>query len=397
MPRFFISYRRADSKTVTGRIYDRLRQEFGRGDVFKDVDDIPPGKDFRSVLKEAVAKCDVMFVIIGKQWLNITDDKNQRRLDDPDDFVRIEVEMGLQRGNMQVIPVLVEGASHPGESSLPDSLKPLAFLNSVVVRDDPDFHRDMNHLIHHLRRTTGVQAKKWTVAMVALLIVAGIAAGVVLWTSNLAPSLIARLSGSVASSTTPPRPPGETLFSETFDTNSRDWDLTPYDYGRARISQRRILLTSNPNSFIAEPLPALRRQDFYIEATVTPLAVTNIRVGFGVGSNEGNQVHLFLMGEDDGWEVRYFDFDGQRGNPEERLTSVIDSSHDPLWTSDDSIRVGLQARDGSYTLYFDGTALETIQANSYGDEIFLIVQSPIDTVEAYFDDVVVWGIETEGE
>lgn len=394
MPRIFISYRRADSKTVTGRIYDRLRQEFGRGDVFKDVDDIPPGTDFRSVLKDAITTCDVMLVIVGSQWLNITDDQNQRRLDNPEDFVRIEVEMGLQRDTMQVIPVLVEGAAHPGEVSLPEPLKPLAYKNSVVVRDDPDFHRDMNVLIRHLGRSAGIHAKRRRDAILALALLAVVATLVLLWLSSRAPGSFSPSSALSANTTQTSR--GETLFSENFDDSQRDWDLDWHTYGQARISQGHILLTSYRNAFIAELLPDFRRQDFYIEATVTPLTENYVRIGFGVGSDEDNQLHLFMMGEDDAWEIRYFDYDGQREGEDEQLVTVFESpAIQPLWASGDSVRVGLQAMGSNYTLYRDDQPLETLQVTAYGDQIFLVVQATAnDTVQAYFDDVNIWGVET---
>ncbi|RMG81744.1 MAG: TIR domain-containing protein, partial [Chloroflexi bacterium] len=112
MPRIFISYRRADSVTITGRIYDRLVAEYSDRNVFKDVDDIPLGADFRRVLDEEVGSCDVLLVIIGQQWLTL-EENGQRRLDNPDDFVRIEVEAGLNRNDVLVIPVLVKGAGMP--------------------------------------------------------------------------------------------------------------------------------------------------------------------------------------------------------------------------------------------------------------------------------------------
>ncbi|MFW5772082.1 MAG: toll/interleukin-1 receptor domain-containing protein, partial [Phototrophicaceae bacterium] len=149
--RIFISYRRNDSRAITGRIYDRLEIAFGMDNVFKDVDDIPPGADFRQVLREAIYECDVMLVIIGSDWASITGPQG-RRLDDPDDFVRVEVETGLNRADMVVVPVLVDGAPMPVSDDLPESLRPLVYRNAVVVRHDPDFRRDMDRLIEQLNR-----------------------------------------------------------------------------------------------------------------------------------------------------------------------------------------------------------------------------------------------------
>ena len=152
MPKIFISYRRADSRKDAGRLYDRLAQAFGHDNVFKDVDDIPFGSDFRGVIAEAVSGCDVLLALIGRQWVSVKNEDGQRRLDNSGDFVRIEIETGLQRDQCTVIPVLVDSAPMPGSSDLPDSLRELAYKNAIIVRDDPDFHRDVDRLISDLKR-----------------------------------------------------------------------------------------------------------------------------------------------------------------------------------------------------------------------------------------------------
>jgi formylglycine-generating enzyme required for sulfatase activity len=150
MARIFISYRRADSQAITGRIYDRVVQAFGKDAVFKDVDAIPPGSSFAEVLEAELNNCNAVLVIIGRQWLNIKDDAGNRRLDNPEDYVRLEVERGLSRPGLLLIPVQVDGADIPKDDDLPDSLKALPGRNAVIVRHDPDFHRDMDRLIAHL-------------------------------------------------------------------------------------------------------------------------------------------------------------------------------------------------------------------------------------------------------
>src|SRR6516162_5902227 len=108
----FVSYRREDSRHVADRIYDRLAAHFGKEAVFKDVDSIPLGSDFRRKLREAVEQCCAMVVVIGDRWLTLTDKAGQRRLDDENDFVRIEIETALQR-RIAVVPILVDGARMP--------------------------------------------------------------------------------------------------------------------------------------------------------------------------------------------------------------------------------------------------------------------------------------------
>src|SRR5437016_576472 len=112
MSTIFISYRRADSKHATSRIHDRLRMEFGKGTVFKDVDSIPIGMDFRTVLREVLSQCRVALVMIGPSWITTADADGTRRLLNPTDFVRLELEATLARG-IPVVPVLLDGASPP--------------------------------------------------------------------------------------------------------------------------------------------------------------------------------------------------------------------------------------------------------------------------------------------
>lgn len=151
MPRIFISYRRSDSAAVSGRIYDRLCLAFGEQAVFKDVDAIPPGANYPEMLNEEVSRCDVLLVIMGQQWLAAREADGQRRLDNPDDFVRIEIEAGLKRDTVLVIPVLVEAGEMPPAAVLPESLRPMYYRNAASVRNDPDFNRDMGRLITTIR------------------------------------------------------------------------------------------------------------------------------------------------------------------------------------------------------------------------------------------------------
>jgi hypothetical protein len=149
MAKLFISYRRDDSADICGRLDDKLAARFGREHVFKDVDSIPLGVDFRQILRDAVGQCGAMLVVIGRLWIDARDASGQRRLETHNDFVRIEVEDGLARG-IPVIPVLVQGAAMPREDQLPATLAPLAYRNGLEVRGDPHFHRDADQLIEQL-------------------------------------------------------------------------------------------------------------------------------------------------------------------------------------------------------------------------------------------------------
>jgi hypothetical protein len=149
--RIFISYRRSDSADIAGRIYDRLIAKFGRNPIFKDVDSIPLGIDFKEYLGKRVSECDVLLAIIGDHWADASDAAGKKRLDDPADFVRIEIEAALERG-IPVIPLMVRGAQMPVEENIPISLRKLVFKNGIQIRSDPDFHHDMDRLISSLEK-----------------------------------------------------------------------------------------------------------------------------------------------------------------------------------------------------------------------------------------------------
>src|SRR5512139_3091231 len=156
--KIFISYRRKDSGREIGRIRDRLQAEFGAQSVFRDLVDIPAGADFREVLERETNGCNVMLVVIGPLWAGITDGGGNKRLFDPGDFTRIEVETGLKRlaeGGILVVPVLVMGAAMPAISDLPSSLAQLCYQNAIPVRDDPDFDHDMERLIRAIKQSVG--------------------------------------------------------------------------------------------------------------------------------------------------------------------------------------------------------------------------------------------------
>jgi hypothetical protein len=130
----FISYRRADSQGTTGRLADRLQQILGRdAPLFYDIDSIRPGEDFQQVIEETLAQCDVTLVMIGPQWTTLADANGRRRLDDPADLVRLEVEESLKSSSTTVIPVLVDGASMPGPNELPESIRSLSSVHAAEL------------------------------------------------------------------------------------------------------------------------------------------------------------------------------------------------------------------------------------------------------------------------
>src|SRR5262245_43923330 len=153
MGTIFINYRREDSISTAGRLHDRLSQTFGRKNIFMDVDHIPAGVDFVAHLNSQVAACNIFLVVIGPHWLEAKDENGARRLDNPDDFVVIEIATALAR-NIRVIPILVDGARMPKAGELPSSLKALARRQAVEVRQ-LHFGRDADALTERVNEALG--------------------------------------------------------------------------------------------------------------------------------------------------------------------------------------------------------------------------------------------------
>jgi hypothetical protein len=153
MARLFVSYRREDSAGHAGRLTDYLNQRFGQAEVFRDVEHIEPGLDFVQAIDRAVSSCDILLAVIGKQWLNATDAHGRRRLDNPDDFVRLEIATALRR-NIRVIPVLVQGASMPAPEHLPEDLMALSRRNAWELHDT-SWSSDIERLIAVVERVLG--------------------------------------------------------------------------------------------------------------------------------------------------------------------------------------------------------------------------------------------------
>jgi hypothetical protein len=145
-----ISYRRQDSSPIAGRLYDRLQAEFGKGSVFMDFDSIPYGVDFREHIKQTLQRAKVVVAIIGPEWCGGREPAN-RRIDDPTDFVRLEVASALENG-IPIIPVLINHTPMPEAKNLPPELEGLAFRNGLALDTGIDFHHHADRLIAGIHR-----------------------------------------------------------------------------------------------------------------------------------------------------------------------------------------------------------------------------------------------------
>jgi uncharacterized protein YecT (DUF1311 family) len=147
MARIAISYRRSDSQDITGRIFDRLVDQYGRDTVFRDIDSIRPGTDYRKQITHALEATDILVVVLGPKWLGHV--AGESRIDNEADPVRIEVETALKR-DIQIIPVLVSGMQMPAARELPDGLKDLVYRQAVTVDSGRDFDHHIDGLISTL-------------------------------------------------------------------------------------------------------------------------------------------------------------------------------------------------------------------------------------------------------
>jgi glycerophosphoryl diester phosphodiesterase len=187
--RVFISYRRQDTAWPARQLYDVLVAELGADRVFKDVDNIEPGDDFVERIQSAVGSCEVLLALIGPQWLTVTDANGLRRLDDPQDFVRIEVETALTRDDVRVIPILVDNAKMPSPQELPSGLARLTRRQAVEINpvnfDTRRLLRVLNDTLRDARgdaaEPTAARRRTGLLVAVASSIVLLLAVGVAVW------------------------------------------------------------------------------------------------------------------------------------------------------------------------------------------------------------------------
>ena len=150
MPRLTISYRRDDSGVITGRIFDRLAAHFGRDAVFRDIDNIPAGADFRKHINAVLDETDVVLAIIGPKWIGPR--SGQNRLAKGSDPVRVEIEAALRK-ELPLIPVLVLRAAMPNVELLPETLHSFAYRNALSLDAGQDFDIHMTRLIRSIEAT----------------------------------------------------------------------------------------------------------------------------------------------------------------------------------------------------------------------------------------------------
>ena len=224
MKGLFISYRRQDSQSAAGRLADHLRDHLRDVRIFRDVETIEPGVDFVEAIERALRSCGVLLAVIGPRWLTVADAAGRRRLDDPDDFIRLEIASALGNSDVRVIPVLVEGAEMPAADQLPDDLKPLARRNAIELTDKR-WEFDVSQLLEAVARALdlpspvpagGGQAvpppvtpagtggwKKWAIGGVILFFLIAVAIDMEDGGEDVTPPVIGGQNGQIGNSSAP--------------------------------------------------------------------------------------------------------------------------------------------------------------------------------------------------
>jgi hypothetical protein len=229
MPKITISYRRADSDAIAGRIRDRLARHYGDRAVFMDIDSIPFGIDFREHIQSELANNDVLVAVIGPNWLGAGEGVRLRIADETDP-VRIEVETALAR-KIPVIPVLVQGAAMPRPDELPDTMKSFAFHNAAQVDTGRDFHPHVDRLIRSMDRIlqgkgAAPARRGWLLGGIAAACVGLIAAGIWLYQATVIsapPTAGPVVAGSPPPQPAPPSPPAP----EPVRLQAQPWQAFP--------------------------------------------------------------------------------------------------------------------------------------------------------------------------
>jgi TIR domain len=164
MSAIFVSYRRDDSRAYAGRLEEDLKARFGKQSVFRDKSDIPAGNKWDETLRDELASAQVIIALIGEHWLDIRDDGGRRRLDDPDDYVRLEIEHGIGRERVRLVPVLLDGSSLPEAKELPESLAPLVQFQAFSLsdatwdKDIKDLHKSIEEDVWRVGRIAALRA-----------------------------------------------------------------------------------------------------------------------------------------------------------------------------------------------------------------------------------------------
>lgn len=146
-PKFFVCYRRDDTKQIAGRVHDKLLTRWDADSIFFDIDSVPLGVDFRVFTRKTLTSCTHMLVLVGNQFVGARSE--EPRIFDQNDLVRTELEMAFSMG-LTIIPVTIDDARMPVPDLLPKEIQHFSFLNAAKLDSGADFHAHMSRIIKAL-------------------------------------------------------------------------------------------------------------------------------------------------------------------------------------------------------------------------------------------------------
>ena len=238
-PGIFISYRRDDSAGFAGRLYDRLAQRFGAQRVFMDIDTIHPGHEFAADIERALSECSACIVLIGRGWGSVTLPDGGRRLDDPTDFVRLEVAAAIRRG-VAVFPVLVDGATPPPAASLPEEIRAVSGRQAIELSNER-WNYDVGRLLLALDEVVAQRGRRLGSRprpgkLPAMLVGAAVllsVAGIVAWITTRGTTAASTAPTTSAPTSAPPPPTAQ--LSGTYDVKMTLKTFTKGTLGNAAL------------------------------------------------------------------------------------------------------------------------------------------------------------------
>jgi hypothetical protein len=245
MSQIFISYRREDSAGYAGRLRESLERRLGKGAVFRDVDALEPGQDFVDIIAIRLRNANACLVLIGREWLDAEDASGRRRLEQQNDYVRLEIATALTQSHMRVVPVLVEGTRMPATEELPETIQGLARRQAVSLRDE-SWDEDVKRFVTALDRRSWVARYRLALAASAVVVVVAALVYVQFVSSQVSPSAETTTNVPVTEPVAAPAAPPTS--ASTTVAGSAEAPLT-----RGGSPE---LLTVAPSSGVARGMPA---------------------------------------------------------------------------------------------------------------------------------------------
>ncbi len=383
MRSIFISYRRDDAKLMVDRLVDRLRAVFGNEVVFRDVDSIQIGQDFRTQITESMRDAKVCLVVIGPQWITPATD-GQRRIDNPADPLRVEIESAF-RLKVPIIPILVQNTLMPREQELPESINQLVYYNAVRLREDPDFQHDFDQLVtaitHYIPKPAnklprpGIRRFPWLSGILGAILVIVLATILIvkpalpfLPTSHGQTNGGGTPNGTTAKSTTPKLtsliPAGWQEQDDPLVDNSKGnhWDETSYLLYSCTLGTSGYAIAGSILGFCLAKT-ATEFADFAVQVDVQTLGGG---AGIVIHASDNGGYYYFLDNNDSTHiTANFVAFDTNHHLTTLKIVSLSDQRIPFLQGKTDTNTLGVVVRGNTYTLFVNGVEAAQVTDSTF--------------------------------